>query len=161
VKRQFPPEDITLYFENSNIHPRSEYLARLKAIKKVSKDQKLELITANWSKNEWLDAINCEEDNRRNKRCKKCWDLRLRKTAKFAQEDGYGYFSTTLIASHYQNKTQITKIAKKYETDDLKFIQVRDIENIETSGFYKQNYCGCIFSLKDKYLEDNSKKPAK
>lgn len=158
VKRQFSSEDISLYFENSNIHPRTEYLERLKAVKKIAKERDLEVVTADWSKNEWLEAIKCEEDNRRNKRCKRCWDLRLKKTAEYAKENDYSYFSTTLIASHYQNKNQITKIAKKYETDDLKFIQVRNIEDVETDGFYKQNYCGCVFSLKDKYLESAKNK---
>lgn len=153
LKSSFPKENITLYFDNSNIHPRSEYVERLNAVKQIAKENNIELKITNWSKNSWLEAVGYNEDNENLRRCRKCWKLRLGNTAGYAIENEFENFSTTLLTSHYQNTKVISDICISYETSNLKFIPIPKSEKICTSGFYKQNYCGCIFSLKDKYLE--------
>lgn len=149
-------EEMSVYYYNPNIHPRSEYLTRLKAIQKVLEDKKVRLIIPDWSPREYFEAIKSEKG-----RCVHCWSLRLNKTAEYAKAQGYDYFSSTLITSKYQDKEIIEvvgkKIGKKY---GVKFLKPEKIEcELKTSGFYKQFYCGCVYSLKErfeeKYRKDN------
>jgi hypothetical protein len=143
-----------LFNSNSNIHPRSEYFARQKALKKIANDNNLELIGANWSPKTWFKAIGNDSDNTDLRRCQKCWHLRLENTAQKARKLEINKFSTTLLTSHYQNNKIINRIGEEIaEKYCLQFISI-DPETAEcqTTGFYKQNFCGCVFSLQERYL---------
>jgi hypothetical protein len=148
-----PELEPILYFDNSNIHPRTEFLARQKALKKIAQEHELEIIGANWSPKVWFKAIDYKQENKHLGRCKKCWALRLKNTAEKAAEMEIPNFSTTLLTSHYQSHEIIGKIckniAKQYK---LEFIFVEPpCGECNPIGFYKQNYCGCIYSLKGRY----------
>jgi predicted adenine nucleotide alpha hydrolase (AANH) superfamily ATPase len=137
-------DEIVAYFYNPNIQPRSEYLARLKAIQKVAEENKINLIIPDWSPKEYFEKIKSKE-----KRCEKCWNLRLEKTFEYAADKKFDLVSSTLITSHYQNSEKIKEIAgeleKKYK---IKFLVPKKIsKDLKTKGFYKQNYCGCAYSL--------------
>ena len=93
-------------------------------------------------------------------RCQKyCYPVRLEQTAKYAKENGYDSFSTTLLVSPYQNHEVLMKVAeemaKKY---DVKFLY-RDFRvgfragqaKAKELGLYRQKYCGCVFSEEDRY----------
>ncbi len=142
--------EIEVYFYNPNIHPRSEYLARLKAIKKITEENKIKLIVADWSPKEWFDN-NLPKSlfHKRDFRCVKCWELRLRKTFEYAKSKNFDLISSTLITSHYQDSEKIKEIAKKLENEyKIKFLVPGKVsKNLKTKGFYKQNYCGCCYSL--------------
>lgn len=157
---------IEIYFYNPNIHPRSEYLARLKAIKKISEENKIKLIVADWSPREWFGGTNLsldkpgsllnKERSLKNKtRCEGCWELRLRKTFEYAKEKSFKVISSTLITSHYQDQNKIEKIAKEFESEyKIKFLVPQKVsKNLKTTGFYKQNYCGCCYSLVEAWEE--------
>jgi epoxyqueuosine reductase len=145
---------VTLYFDNSNIHPRTEWLARLDGVKKVGGELGLELIVADWSPKKWYEAIGHEEDNSGLQRCKACWSLRLGTTAEKARERGYSYFSSTLLSSSYQDREEITRIGEAVAGEDLVFVNFEPDGTCTSSrGVYLQNYCGCIYSLKDRYEE--------
>ena len=185
--------EIVGYFYNPNIHPRSEYLARLKAAQKICEENKIELVVADWSPREWFQTLrpmdtsldrealkqnpsvlrtapldegeplkpqNLPVDKStsslkkggslKNKtRCSKCWELRLGKTFEYAKEKGFEAISSTLVTSHYQNKEKIIEIGKDLEKEfGIKFlVPKKDSSELKTSGFYKQNYCGCCYSL--------------
>jgi hypothetical protein len=143
----------TLFFSNSNIHPRSEYLARQTALKQIATKKGITIIGANWSPQKWYEAINWNPNNNNFKRCRNCWLLRLRNTAHKAREIGIKIISTTLLASHYQNHKIIRETGQKLAREyDLKFISFKIQKNAyKTKGFYKQNYCGCIYSLMKRY----------
>jgi len=145
---------ITLYFENSNIHPRTEWLARLEAVKKVAAELRLELIVADWSPKIWYEAIGHNSDNTDQKRCKSCWGLRLKNTAEKTRELGFSMFSSTLLSSNYQDREEITRRGKSAAGDDLEFVSF-DITHdcASPSGIYLQNYCGCVYSLQERYEE--------
>lgn len=146
--------EIVLYFDNSNIHPRTEYLARLDAMKKVVDDLGLKMIVADWSPKIWFETIGNDIDNPELRRCKKCWKFRLGLTKYKANELGMNYFSTTLLTSHYQSYKDIVEIGEKLSDSTLQFYSIAKTEdNIPTSGFYKQNYCGCCYSLVKRYEE--------
>lgn len=139
--------EVEVYFYNPNIHPRSEYLARLKAIQQITKNNNIPLIVPDWSPKEWFEA------NKGNflspKRCETCWRLRLNKIFEYAKKKGIGLVSSTLITSHYQNSEKIREIAREMEDQySLKFLVPKKVnKDLKTKGFYKQNYCGCGYSL--------------
>ena len=114
-------DEIEIYYYNPNIHPRSEYQSRLKAMQLMFKDFKL--IIPDWRPNDYFKVIK-----EKNKRCFDCWNLRLEKTAKFAKENGFNQFTSTLLTSEYQNSEKIQsiggKIAKKYE---IKFLVPKNV----------------------------------
>jgi len=150
-KMGFQKQEILLYFDNSNIHPRSEWLARLDAVKIIAEKENTKLIIANWTPRTWLKDIK-KENNKNLRRCKACWQHRLERTQKKTLELGIRKFSTTLLSSHYQNKEEIDRIGKGLNYKGLLFVILKDTDLvIHTKGFYKQNYCGCCFSLADRY----------
>ncbi len=157
---------VTAYFYNPNIHPRSEYLARLNAAKKITEENGINLIVADWSPKEWFKVQNPPVDKstsslkkggslKNKNRCEMCWKLRLGKTFEYAKKNNFEVVSTTLLTSHYQNKEQIEKIGKELEKEfKIKFLVPKQItQDLKTSGFYKQNYCGCCYSLVEAWSE--------
>ena len=101
-------EEIQVYYYNPNIHPRSEYQSRLKAMQLMIKD--LKLIIPDWKPMEYFGVI---KNKKKGKRCVDCWNLRLEETAKFAKNNGFEAFSSTLLTSEYQNTKMIEKIGKE------------------------------------------------
>lgn len=154
-------QDITLLYYNPNIHPRSEWLTRLEALKKVSKAKNFDLKVINYKPKEYFDQIkilqkaNSELIKNPKTRCPFCWTLRLEKTFAYAQKHGHKQVTTTLLMSQHQDHKTITRIghqlAKKYGVNFLVFEDIKPCEKF--CGFYKQNYCGCIYSLSEKFEE--------
>jgi predicted adenine nucleotide alpha hydrolase (AANH) superfamily ATPase len=144
--------EIEVFFYNSNIHPRAEYLARLNAIKKITVDNKIKLVVADWSPSEWFIQVKT--------RCRDCWELRLRKTFEYAKDKSFSQISSTLLTSHYQDQSKIEKIAKKLEKEyKIKFLVPKKVsKDLKTTGFYKQNYCGCCYSLVEAWGEKFNRK---
>jgi len=163
-------EEIVAYFYNPNIHPRAEYLARLNAAKKITEENGINLVVADWSPREWFGAQNPPVDKSTSSlknggslktRCERCWKIRLEKTFEYAKKNNFEAVSTTLLTSHYQNKDKIEKIGKELEKKfKIKFLVPEKIScDLKTTGFYKQNYCGCCYSLveawSEKFSEEN------
>ena len=155
LKKEF--SNLTLYFFNPNIHPKKEYLKRLKYAKELSKIYNLPFIEGEYKINEWFDAINgLENEPESGKRCEICFKYRLEEVAKKTKKLGFRIFGTTLTISPYKDADIINKIGKelacKYK---LKFYKAnfkkqhgfkKSIELAKKYNFYRQNYCGCIFS---------------
>ncbi len=144
---------LTLLYYNPNIHPRTEYLERLNALKKIIEGkmikQEVELIIPEYKPKEYFESIIGKE-----KRCIGCWENRIQHLFNYAQERNFNYVSSTLLSSHYQDTDTIIAIAKKLETKDISLIYPKqEHEHIKTGGFYKQNFCGCCFSLTERMLE--------
>ncbi len=148
-------DEVVAYFYNPNIHPRAEYLARLKAIQKITEENKIRLIVPDWSPKEYFINLPKSLFYKRDLRCRKCWNLRLNKTFEYAKKNNFEAVSTTLLSSHYQNKEIIEKIGKELEKEfKIKFLVPKKInKELKTSGFYKQDYCGCCFSLIERFEE--------
>ena len=146
------PDKPDLYFYNPNIHPRSEYQSRLAAIQKIATDNKCKLIIPDWKPSDYFAVTKITTNPGR---CRQCWQLRLSKTAEYAALHKYDSFSSTLITSHYQDSNTITSIAQEIaKKNNLKFyIPPNSNCDLETSGFYKQFFCGCCYSLVERYQE--------
>ena len=157
--------EATIYYYNSNIHPRAEYTARLKAMQQVAAEKNVKIIIPDWKPKDYFEKIkptpnpSLDKEGRTNldrpNRCIKCWNLRLEATAKYAHENGYDTFSSTLVTSEYQDQEKIEKIAinmaNKYK---IKFWKPKEMCcDLKTSGFYKQFFCGCVYSMKERYEE--------
>lgn len=148
---------LTVYFDNSNIHPRTEYLARLKAMQMVAERLKLKLIVADWKPREWFERVGDWKKKGATERCKRCWTLRLEKTEEKARELGFRAFSTTMLTSEFMNKGEIEKIGRAVGGKDVRFVDIGDDGMnpcaYEKGRYYRQNYCGCVYSLVARWEE--------
>lgn len=149
--------DVCGFFYNPNIHPYTEYQKRLAAVKILAEKMDIEMI--------YRDEYNLEEFLKNtikdiDARCGYCYSSRLEATAKAAKENGFDYFSSSLLYSKYQNHDEIRNIGKglteKYGIpfyyDDFRIGWKQGIKESKDMGLYRQKYCGCIFSEKERYL---------
>ena len=153
--------DITILYYNPNISPIEEYEKRkkeqIKFINEFKSKNKLDYMDIYYDYNEF-DSIakGLEQEPEGGKRCFKCYNLRLEKTALKAKENNYDYFGTTLTVSPYKNSQILNQIgedlSKKY---DIKYLYSdfkknegykRSIELSKIYNLYRQDYCGCIYS---------------
>jgi predicted adenine nucleotide alpha hydrolase (AANH) superfamily ATPase len=164
--------DITLFFSNSNIYPRAEYDARLAAVRTLAARYNLPLIIDDYQPEQYFIAV--KNNSQFPLRCRNCWQLRLERTSdkmfelntqkqQLLDDVVFTHFSTTLLVSQYQASDQITQIAHQIlESNQLNPSHQPSIhpnffapdttpcQFYRTAGFYKQNYCGCLFSLMEK-----------
>ena len=150
---------IILLYYNPNIHPRSEYMERLNAIKIVMKEKysnwNMKLVVPDYKPKEFFDSVIGQKN-----RCLGCWTLRIGQLFQYAKENNINYVSSTLLGSSYQDRDTILNIAKKLESENIKILYPQnEHECICNHGFYKQNYCGCCYSLNLKLWEKYIKQP--
>ena len=153
--------NITILYYNPNISPLEEYEKRkeeqIKLINLIPKANKVDIIDCDYDNDKYEKEIKgLEKEPERGKRCTKCFNLRLEKTAKIAKENNYDYFGTTLTVSPYKNAKLLNEIGKhleekykvKYLYSDFKKNNgyKRSIELSNKYKLYRQNYCGCIYS---------------
>ena len=162
-------EDIepTLYWFNPNIHPYMEYKERRDTLIEYSKMINANLIiNENYGLKEFCRNVVDDLENR----CSNyCYIVRLEETVKYAKENGYDAFTSTLFVSPYQQheilKEICEELTKKY---DIEFIYrdfrvgFREGQNkARELGLYMQKYCGCIFSEEDRYSKQIEKDKVK
>ena len=160
--------DVTLYYANDNITDQSEWEKRLGEIEKLVDIvnggkfvtmplRLLKLVTQQFDSGRFYGAIRgLEQKKEGGARCKECFALRLTDAEKYAAENGFHYFGTTLSVSPYKNSRLLNEIGLSLQTDDLKWLPAdfkkrdgykQSIELSERYGLYRQHYCGCIFSF--------------
>ena len=149
---------LKLFWYNPNIHPYKEYEARLKALKAYAKGKELDLYVNDfYGLRYFIKNLNSEFDNR----CSFCYKDRLTNTAKFAKQNGFDAFSTTLLYSPYQDHENIKKIGEQIAKEEGVEFLYKDLRSkfrqgqkkARETGFYMQKYCGCIFSEQERYLK--------
>lgn len=154
--------NVTLLFYNPNIQPKEEFLKRQNEQQKLiaKAGYNINIITPKYNKQEFLEYVTgLESLPERSFRCQKCFELRLKKTAQIAKETNSNYFTTTLTTSPHKDAHVINQIglniAKDYKVEFLcadfkkKDGYKRSIEFSKKYELYRQNYCGCLFSLKN------------
>ena len=157
--------DITVYYYNPNISSYSEYEKRLnEEIRFVSEypfNKDIPVIKAPYDNDRFVEMIKgLEEEKEGGARCFKCYRLRLEESCKYALENGFDYFTTTLSISPYKNSKVLNEIGHelseiygiKYLYSDFKKKNgyKRSIELSHEYNLYRQDYCGCKYSLKNK-----------
>jgi len=159
---------VTIFYYNPNITDESEYKKRIEEIKKlltlINPKYKVELLEGNYDPNKFFEmAKGLEKEPERGKRCYKCYEMRLEETAKIASKLGFNNFCTTLTLSPHKNANWINEIGEKlnkeydsnYLYSDFKKKEgyKRSIELSKQYDLYRQDYCGCIYSKRDRQVE--------
>lgn len=150
---------LTVYFYNPNIFPQEEYMKRLNAEKTLCRHYEVELIEGEYIPEEFYEcAKGLENEPEKGKRCEKCFELRLRKSAQTAKRLGIKNFTTSIVISPHKSFQKLTEIgeqiAQEYDLNylaiDFKkkdgFLKTNKIS--KSLNLYRQNYCGCRFSLR-------------
>ncbi|MFP4640825.1 MAG: epoxyqueuosine reductase QueH [Dehalococcoidia bacterium] len=145
------------FFYNPNIHPAEEYERRLDATRKVSQELDFPLETGHYTPREWFaQTKGLEHEPEGGKRCEVCFRMRLAETYQFMNDIGADAFSTTLTVSPHKSAETVNAIG--YEIGGDTFL-ARDFK--KKDGFkrakelarewnlYRQNYCGCIYSMRE------------
>ena len=160
---------ITIFYYNPNITNKDEYDKRVLEVKKFISEFKtkypISFIEGKYDPASFFSISNgLENEPERGRRCYKCYKLRLEETARVASSLGYRNFCTTLTLSPYKNSNWLNEIGseldKKYESNYLysdfkkKNGYKRSIELSHEYNLYRQDYCGCIFSLRDKLKKE-------
>ena len=146
-------DDFIVLFFNPNIFPESEYTKRM-----AEQIKYCESIGAKYAVLEddhvaWRDAIRgFESEPERGARCSLCFEYRFRRAEKFARENGYNAIASVLGVSRHKNQSQVDAAAEKI-CDDIEYLPIKWDENLRVqinraSDFYRQNYCGCEFSIR-------------
>jgi Uncharacterized protein conserved in bacteria len=153
--------DITILYYNPNIYPDIEYQRRLNEIKEFINSfelkNKINFIEREYIQADFYNKIKgLEELGERSKRCYNCYELRMEEAAKYAKDNNYDFFTTTLSISPYKNSDWINEIGELLENKyNIKYLYAdfkkkngykRSIELSKEYGLYRQEYCGCIYS---------------
>ena len=151
-------KSFTVLFYNPNIMPQEEYIKRKEENLKLCKKFSVPFIDLDYDNSAWLAFIKgFEAEPERGERCRKCFAFRLKKTARFAKEQGFETFSSVLGVSRYKNLEDVNTIAKDIASKEgIPYVDTnwrkggleeRRRALIKEEQMYNQNYCGCIFSL--------------
>lgn len=153
---------ITVYYYNPNIYPEEEYRHRAKEqqefIQRISQKYPIQFMEGQYETKRFYDmAKGLEQVKEGGERCYKCYHLRLEDTAKLAKEMGFDYFTTTLSISPHKNAQWLNEIGQLLSKDYKVSYLVSDFKkkngykrSVELSSdydMYRQEYCGCIFSM--------------
>ncbi|MBD2848881.1 epoxyqueuosine reductase QueH [Acinetobacter baumannii] len=153
--------NFSIFFYNPNIHPVKEYLIRKEENIRFAEKHNIPFIDADYDTDNWFArAKGMENEPERGIRCTMCFDMRFERTALYAYENGFSLISTSLGISRWKNMAQINdcgiRAASHYP--DIQYWDYnwrknggssRMIEISKREEFYQQEYCGCVYSLRD------------
>lgn len=150
----------TIYYCNPNIFPEEEYTIRKNECTRYAESLGLDIVDADYDHEAWLGCIKgLENEPERGSRCMECFRMRLRRTAKYAHENGFKVITTTLASSRWKSLEQINE-AGQFAVDPYDDVvwwdqnwrkgglSERRAQIIREYGFYNQKYCGCEFSMR-------------
>lgn len=153
--------DYTIFFYNPNIHPIEEYEIRKQENIRFAEKNNIQFVDGDYDRDEWFRrAKGMEHEPERGIRCTMCFDMRFERTALYAYEHGFSVFTSSLGISRWKNMDQINecgiRAASHYpgmaywtfnwrkDAGSQRMITISKREQ-----FYQQEYCGCIYSLRD------------
>lgn len=151
----------TVYFYNPNIDSRDEYEHRKSEVIRYAKKMGIPFVDADYEANLWAERTQGHENEaERGKRCTVCFEMRLEKTAAYAAENGFKVFATSLGISRWKDLEQVNRAGRRAASLFPGLIywdhnwrlgggqeQMEKISKEE--NFYRQNYCGCVYSLRE------------
>jgi epoxyqueuosine reductase len=156
--------DVVGYFFKSNIHPYTECRKRLEALETYAKAIHLKLIIEEeYNLESFIQDVVFRESDR----CRLCYHARLKSTAVLAKKEKFDCFSTTLLYSKFQNHELIKIIGENiggsvgidFFYHDFRIGWKQGIEESKRMGMYRQQYCGCIYSEKDRFYKPKKMTP--
>lgn len=142
--------DIQGFFYNPNIHPMDEFMRRKEALEAFSKIKNIEVVYSDeFQQGAWEIFQGTSEE-----RCNMCYNIRLDKAAKYAKDNGFDGFSTTLLISPYQKHDVIKSLGEQYSKKygvqffytDFRVGFRQGQQAAKEMGLYRQKFCGCVKS---------------
>jgi hypothetical protein len=152
--------EVWSYFYNPNIHPYTEFVRRRETLEAYAQNAGFKVILDDeYSMEEFLRAVVYRED----RRCRVCYAMRLRKTARLAKDEGYDCFTTTLLVSPYQKHNLIRQAGEAAADEygipfyyaDFRPGYQSAVAFSKKTGMYRQQYCGCIYSEKERFYRQS------
>ena len=152
---------VTVFFYNPNIHPRKEYIIRKEENKRFCEKLGIDFVDCDYDVSNWYQRMKgMEFDPERGRRCTECFDMRMERCALYAHEHGMDTIATTNATSRWKDRRQVDdsgfRAASRYpnvqywsndwQSDEM---TLRKYEISASERFYKQEYCGCSYSLRD------------
>lgn len=153
--------ELTVFFYNPNIHPRREYDIRKDENIRFARKAGIPFVDADYDSDRWFGMMKGrEQDPERGERCSMCFEMRFVRTARYAAENGFKVFTSCLGISRWKDFDQVTAAgvraaalfggvtywAHNWRKNDG---SSRTVETARRENFYKQQYCGCAYSLKE------------
>lgn len=154
--------DVFGLFYNPNIHPYGEFKKRREQVEEFAQQQNWKVIFENqYNLEEYLQEVV----HRESRRCQLCYNLRLKKTAQMARKGNFDAFSTTLLVSPFQKHDLIKEIGEnlgeqygvEFFYQDFRLGFKEATAKSKELGMYRQQYCGCIYSEKDRFYRPEKK----
>ncbi len=174
--------DITIFFYNPNIHPKSEHDRRLSELENflekfpAALENGVEFVRADYEPCDFLRATNVKEEpnlaeeGEKGERCRRCYKFRLKKAADYARQNGFDYFCTTLSISPFKDAEKINEIGENIYREECVLAEEkggsktkwlfsdfkknggfkRSLEISKEFGLYRQDYCGCVYSMRNR-----------
>jgi predicted adenine nucleotide alpha hydrolase (AANH) superfamily ATPase len=153
--------DYTIFFYNPNIHPVREYQLRKEENIRFAEQHGVPFIDCDYDTDNWFArAKGMENEPERGPRCTMCFDMRFERTALYAHEHGYKVMSSVLGISRWKDMQQINGCGQRASARYPGLVywdhnwrkgggSQRMIEISKRENFYQQEYCGCVYSLRD------------
>lgn len=153
--------EYTLFFYNPNIHPKQEYMIRKQENIRFAEKHAIPFVDADYDTENWFSRVKgMENEPERGIRCTTCFDMRFERTALYAHEHGFPVIVSSLGISRWKNLAQINDCGQRaaarypgmiYWTYNWrkKGGSARMISLSKKEHFYQQEYCGCVYSLRD------------
>lgn len=146
-------DDFIVLFFNPNIYPESEYMRRMQEQVKYCEKLGVKYKIGEYDHDAWRAAVRgLESEPERGSRCSVCFAYRFEYAKKFARENGYNAVASVLGVSRHKDQNQVD-VAGQNAPGGTEYLQIKWDENLRQkinreSDFYRQNYCGCEFSIR-------------
>jgi predicted adenine nucleotide alpha hydrolase (AANH) superfamily ATPase len=143
---------------NPNIHPCTEFVKRMATVKKLEKLENIKVIYfETYEPEKWFREVAFREE--KSIRCQICYSMRLEMAAAVAKKGKFDYFTSTLFYSKYQKRELMLPLAENASKKfGVKFLDIdfregwsEGIEISKSYNLYRQQYCGCLYSEKERY----------
>jgi hypothetical protein len=153
--------DFTILFYNPNIHPEKEYLLRKSENMRYADKLGIAFVDLDYDSDNWFGRVKgLEYEPERGARCTVCFDMRFERSALYAVENGFGVFTSSLGISRWKDMDQINRCGERAAArhEGLTYWTFnwrkgggsgRTVEISKLEHFYQQEYCGCVYSLRD------------
>jgi predicted adenine nucleotide alpha hydrolase (AANH) superfamily ATPase len=159
IERLLKEYMVVLFFSDSNIWPKEEYEKRLGEARKIAKAYNLELVEDGYDNDRWMEWISgLEAEPERGARCHKCFEFNLRRAAEYAKAKMFNYFTTTLTIAPHKDSKAVFEVGRMLADKwGVRFLEIdfkkldgfrHSLELSEKHQLYRQDYCGCRYSVR-------------
>lgn len=146
--------DFIVLFFNPNIFPNAEYEKRMREQIKYCESLGVKYAIGEYDHDAWRQAVEgLEAEPERGARCSRCFEFRFEYAVRFARENGYNAVASVLGVSRHKDQSQVDSAAQTKCGDGVCYLPIAWDEKLRqqigrVSDFYRQNYCGCEFSIR-------------